>query len=112
MRPVAAITLTKAGTYIVAGMQQFYNPDYTHLNFISCEVTTDPNDITLGKSPTIPDADLIFPGNNSYEEVSLAINGFYTVSGPPVTLYETCQSYGSVTVQIIAGTLTAIQVQQ
>jgi hypothetical protein len=112
LAPVAEVRLTKAGTYVIAGMQQFVVSDTTQPGLISCVITTEPNDVTLGMSRTLPEADQIFSGNNQgYGQASVTNNGFYTVTNPPVTLYEMCDWYGNGNAAVQTGTLTAVQVQ-
>ncbi len=112
--PVTAIPLPKAGTYFITGNEILSNADPNHYALTFCSID-DASGAFLNTS-TLPTAYMTLPAGGI---VTLPLNGYYTVTTPPVTVEIVCGWQGNTNdsstisseVDGIGGTLTAIQVQ-
>ena len=106
------VNLSKPGTYVIGGEQMFANEDSSHSANISCFLSTSAQ--TPFFSASLPPSWEYLPGGGN---VTVPLNGFYTVKQAPVSLYAFCFYQGvaggaSVASQVAVenGALTAIQV--
>lgn len=112
--PVTAIPLPKAGTYFITGNEILSNADPNHYALTFCRFADGSGDFL--DPGTLPSAEMTLPAGGI---VTLPLNGYYTVTTPPVTVEVVCGWQGNVNdssmisseVDGIGGTLTAIQVQ-
>jgi hypothetical protein len=106
------VTLAKPGTYVIGGEQTFSNVDLSRSANITCYLATSAASM-LPAASSLPESWEYMPGGGN---VTVPLNGFYTVQQAPVSLYAFCfyQGVGGGTsasqVDIENGALTAIQV--
>src|SRR6202012_5908127 len=107
------VNLSKAGTYIIGGEQTFSNYDASHSANIVCFLATSSQSFGPAASSLPASWEDLPAGGN----VTVPLNGFYTVQTAPVTLFAFCfyqgvQGSSSVAseIEVGSGALTAIQV--
>jgi hypothetical protein len=108
------VRLAKPGTYVIGGEQTFSNEDSSHSANFVCYLATSAESMTPAAF-SLPASWEYLPGGGN---VTVPLNGFYTVQQAPVSLYAFCFYQGvaggaSVASQVSIGNgaLTAIQVK-
>ena len=106
------VNLPKPGTYVIGGEQMFANEDSSHSANINCFLSTSAQSPFF--SASLPPSWEYLPAGGN---VTVPLNGFYTVQTAPVSLFAFCFYQGvgggasvASQVDVETGALTAIQV--
>jgi hypothetical protein len=107
------VNLSKPGIYVIGGEQTFSNIDTSHSANITCGLATSAQSLFSPALSLPPSWEYLPSGGN----VTVPLNGFYTVQTAPVTLFAFCFYQGDAgstsvasEIEVEGGALTAIQV--
>jgi hypothetical protein len=112
---INALSLPNAGTYVLAGQEEFFNNDPKVQAYVSCHFVSN-WDVNTPLTNGAPLASMTVPPASS---ATVPLNGYYIAQQPSTTLYLECfyggTDYGELfSSNVIAGqygSLTAIQVK-
>jgi hypothetical protein len=104
---INVIELPEVGTYVISGQQNLSAYPTTAETQVLCYMATQPGGST--PLPSGPYSMTTIPPGGSY--VTLPLNGYYTATSSPMSLWVVCRYFGQGQVSAIYGNITATLVQ-